>query len=202
MPTYGSWAARHEGYPSGGPKDVDVLVVGGADVDALAESVATRLNREVNVRRVRPARWAEPGNDQALPAPSPRPARLRARRSGLRRAVRVGTWGDRNHRDEGCLLVDAIHDPISPAAGTPSIIERRHQLLSHPMRIGRARALDESERCDGHGLGKSIGPLASGGSRESIRVGHPDKPRRRMASRTSSRDSIRSAPRSPSASIS
>lgn len=73
---YGSWAARHEGHAGGIPKDVDVLVVGSADVDELAEAVeavATRLNREVNVRRVRPARWAKPGDDPFLQAVQSRP---------------------------------------------------------------------------------------------------------------------------------
>ncbi|MHB8796635.1 MAG: hypothetical protein ACYC90_14420 [Candidatus Nanopelagicales bacterium] len=60
---YGSWAARHEGHPGGMPKDVDVLVVGSADRDDLADAVgqvASRLRREVNVRRVQPSggpRW-------------------------------------------------------------------------------------------------------------------------------------------------
>lgn len=58
---YGSWAARYSGEPGPPPGDVDVLVVGSPDPDALfdlAESVSRRLGREVSVHRVSPASWA------------------------------------------------------------------------------------------------------------------------------------------------
>ncbi|MEU4253694.1 ArsR family transcriptional regulator [Amycolatopsis sp. NPDC026612] len=58
---YGSWAARYSGEPGPPPGDVDVLVVGSPDADALfdlAEGVSRRLGREVNVHRVSPASWA------------------------------------------------------------------------------------------------------------------------------------------------
>ena len=73
---YGSWAARYRGEPGPPPGDVDVLVIGHADVDDLADAVAgaaTRLRREVNVRRVRPTRWAEPGDDPFLRSLRERP---------------------------------------------------------------------------------------------------------------------------------
>ena len=57
---YGSWAARYLGQRGPIPKDVDVLVVGTADLDDL-DSVAERagrlLHREVNIRRVSAHTW-------------------------------------------------------------------------------------------------------------------------------------------------
>jgi DNA-binding transcriptional ArsR family regulator len=58
---YGSWAARYDGESGPPPGDVDVLVVGSPDPDALfdlAERVSRRLSREVNVHRISPASWA------------------------------------------------------------------------------------------------------------------------------------------------
>ncbi|MBN6034547.1 ArsR family transcriptional regulator [Amycolatopsis sp. 195334CR] len=58
---YGSWAARYSGEPGPPPGDVDVLVVGSPDQDALfdlAEHASRRLGREVNVHRVTPEAWA------------------------------------------------------------------------------------------------------------------------------------------------
>lgn len=58
---YGSWAARYSGVPGPVPNDVDVLVVGIADIDDLEDTVrpaGERLRREVNVRRVSPEVWA------------------------------------------------------------------------------------------------------------------------------------------------
>ena len=57
---YGSWAARYRGEPGPAPADVDVLVVGTADLDDLdeaAEKAQVTLRRPVNVRRVRPDTW-------------------------------------------------------------------------------------------------------------------------------------------------
>lgn len=73
---YGSWAARYQGHAGGIPRDIDVLVVGDADPDDLADAVevvAARLNREVNVRRVRPDRWANPADDPFLQSVQSRP---------------------------------------------------------------------------------------------------------------------------------
>lgn len=58
---YGSWAARYSGVPGPVPNDVDVLVVGIADIDDLEDAVrpaGERLRREVSVRRVSPEAWA------------------------------------------------------------------------------------------------------------------------------------------------
>lgn len=52
---YGSWAARHNGKPGPIPNDVDVLVVGTADLDELddaARRASRTLRRPVNIRRV------------------------------------------------------------------------------------------------------------------------------------------------------
>lgn len=57
---YGSWAARYNGEPGPPPADVDVLVVGDPDADALfdlAEEASRRLRREVNVHRVSIEAW-------------------------------------------------------------------------------------------------------------------------------------------------
>lgn len=58
---YGSWAERYLGTPGRSPGDVDVLVVGTVDEDALfavADRAGRVLGREVNIQRVRPDRWA------------------------------------------------------------------------------------------------------------------------------------------------
>lgn len=57
---YGSWAARYHGEPGAAPADVDVLVVGTAnldDLDEIAEKAQTTLRRPVNIRRIRPETW-------------------------------------------------------------------------------------------------------------------------------------------------
>jgi predicted nucleotidyltransferase len=57
---YGSWASRYNGEPGPVPADVDVLVIGEIDPDDLderAHEAEAVLRREVNIRRVRPARW-------------------------------------------------------------------------------------------------------------------------------------------------
>ncbi|WP_375423136.1 ArsR family transcriptional regulator [uncultured Friedmanniella sp.] len=66
---YGSWAARYRGEHGAEPRDVDILVVGEADVDALdhaAQEGERRLRREVNIRRISEGRWADPGSDPFL----------------------------------------------------------------------------------------------------------------------------------------
>ncbi|MDQ3432736.1 MAG: ArsR family transcriptional regulator [Actinomycetota bacterium] len=58
---FGSWAARHAGEHGPPPGDIDVLVVGGADLDDLydaAQAAEQRLGQSVNVRRVTPDDWA------------------------------------------------------------------------------------------------------------------------------------------------
>lgn len=67
---YGSWAARYSGIPGPVPNDVDLLVVGTADIDDLEDAVrsaSVNLRREVNVRRVPPAVWerAQRGEDSS-----------------------------------------------------------------------------------------------------------------------------------------
>lgn len=63
---YGSWAARYDGEPGPPPADVDVLVVGEPDADALfdlAEGASRRLGREVNVHRVSVQAWEKADTD-------------------------------------------------------------------------------------------------------------------------------------------
>jgi predicted nucleotidyltransferase len=60
---YGSWAARYLGEPGPVPHDVDVIVIGVADEDALydmAREAEHRLGREVNVSAVSPQYWEAP----------------------------------------------------------------------------------------------------------------------------------------------
>jgi DNA-binding transcriptional ArsR family regulator len=57
---YGSWAARRAGEAGPPPRDVDVLVVGDADDDDLADAARAaeqRLGREVNIHRVSANAW-------------------------------------------------------------------------------------------------------------------------------------------------
>lgn len=59
---FGSWAARYAGEPGPLPVDVDLLVIGHADLDALDEVAAEAgriLHRPINIQRVRPAHWAD-----------------------------------------------------------------------------------------------------------------------------------------------
>lgn len=73
---YGSWAARYSGEPGPPPGDVDVLVVGSPDADALfdlAERVSRRLGREVNVHRISPKSWAASTTDPFLTSVRERP---------------------------------------------------------------------------------------------------------------------------------
>ncbi|MGI5236960.1 MarR family transcriptional regulator [Dactylosporangium sp. CA-139066] len=74
---YGSWAARYTGVAGPPPRDVDVLVVGEADDDDLAEAARKaerQLGREVNVHRVSAAAWRSPGGDPFLTAVRERPS--------------------------------------------------------------------------------------------------------------------------------
>jgi predicted nucleotidyltransferase len=62
---FGSWAARYAGQEGRSPADVDVLVIGAPDRDALddaAQRAAARLAREVNVT-IRSPGWWRDGND-------------------------------------------------------------------------------------------------------------------------------------------
>jgi DNA-binding transcriptional ArsR family regulator len=73
---YGSWAARYSGEPGPPPADVDVLVVGDPDADALfdlAEEVSRRLHREVNVHRVSADAWEARTDDPFLTSVRERP---------------------------------------------------------------------------------------------------------------------------------
>ncbi|RYJ24648.1 hypothetical protein CU044_4559 [Streptomyces sp. L-9-10] len=73
---YGSWAARYNGEPGLPPADVDVLVVGAPDADAifdLAEEASRRLRREVNVHRVSAAAWEARTDDPFLTSVRGRP---------------------------------------------------------------------------------------------------------------------------------
>ncbi|GGK54023.1 ArsR family transcriptional regulator [Streptomyces flaveus] len=73
---YGSWAARYSGEPGPPPADVDVLVVGDPDADALfdlAEAVSRRLHREVNVHRVPAEAWEARTDDPFLTSVRERP---------------------------------------------------------------------------------------------------------------------------------
>lgn len=72
---YGSWAARYNGEPGLPPGDVDVLVIGDADLDELDERARAAeqvLQREVNIRRVRPHTW-EAGGDPFVTTVRSRP---------------------------------------------------------------------------------------------------------------------------------
>jgi hypothetical protein len=62
---FGSWAARYAGQAGRSPADLDVLVIGTPDRDALddaAQRAGARLAREVNVT-IRSADWWQSGDD-------------------------------------------------------------------------------------------------------------------------------------------
>jgi DNA-binding transcriptional ArsR family regulator len=73
---YGSWAARYAGEPGPPPRDVDLLIVGDADEDDLADvarAAERLLGREVNVHRVTGAAWRSLGDDPFLASVRSRP---------------------------------------------------------------------------------------------------------------------------------
>ncbi len=73
---YGSWAARYSGEPGPVPNDIDVLVVGNADEDAVFEAARAAervLGREVNMRRVSSRAWRARGDDPFLASVRSRP---------------------------------------------------------------------------------------------------------------------------------
>ena len=73
---YGSWAARYRGQAGDVPRDVDVLIVGGADDDDLyqaARAAESRLGREVSMRRVSARAWRESASDPFLVSVRSRP---------------------------------------------------------------------------------------------------------------------------------
>jgi predicted nucleotidyltransferase len=74
---YGSWAARHSGEAGPPPRDVDVLVVGDADEDDLADAAQAaerQLGREVNIHRVPAAAWESVDGDPFLTSVRSRPS--------------------------------------------------------------------------------------------------------------------------------
>ncbi len=73
---YGSWAARYSGEAGPIPRDIDVLIVGHADDDAVfdaARAAERVLGREVNVRVVRPTTWRSNSGDPFLASVHARP---------------------------------------------------------------------------------------------------------------------------------
>lgn len=73
---YGSWAARYTQQPGPVPGDIDVLVVGSADLDVLddvAQAAGQRLGREVNIRRMRPSAWDAADTDSFKATVTSRP---------------------------------------------------------------------------------------------------------------------------------
>jgi predicted nucleotidyltransferase len=57
---FGSWAARYAGEPGSPPRDVDVLVIGDADLRSVrraCRSVEEELRVEVNPLVIAPADW-------------------------------------------------------------------------------------------------------------------------------------------------
>jgi hypothetical protein len=73
---YGSWAARYHGNSGPVPNDVDVLVIGDADKDALddaARQAQQRLRREVSIRRIRRSTWEADDTDPFVRSVRSRP---------------------------------------------------------------------------------------------------------------------------------
>lgn len=62
---FGSWAARYAGTPGPWPNDIDVLVVGDADLGALydaADRAEARLGLPVQITFRTPTQWADAGD--------------------------------------------------------------------------------------------------------------------------------------------
>ncbi len=66
---FGSWAARHEGVAGPAPNDLDILVIGEPERDAVyaaAEQIERRILRPVQVSFRNSAEWARPADDTFL----------------------------------------------------------------------------------------------------------------------------------------
>ncbi|WP_020579810.1 winged helix-turn-helix domain-containing protein [Actinopolymorpha alba] len=66
---YGSWAARHAGEPGPVPADLDVLVIGTADLDdldTLERQARDRLGFDVHIHRTSREAWDGPAGDPFL----------------------------------------------------------------------------------------------------------------------------------------
>lgn len=66
---FGSWAARYEGEPGRAPRDIDILVVGTPDRDAVYEAAERverrcRLPAQATIRTLR--QWERPASDPFL----------------------------------------------------------------------------------------------------------------------------------------
>lgn len=73
---FGSWAARYAGHPGPSPQDLDVLVIGSPDRDAVyaaADRIERRVGRPVQVTFRSRRRWEEPGDDPFLGEVQQRP---------------------------------------------------------------------------------------------------------------------------------
>ena len=60
---YGSWAARYQGVPGADPTDIDIVLVGNPDrshVAHVADECRAQLGRDVNLRIISEAEWANP----------------------------------------------------------------------------------------------------------------------------------------------
>lgn len=82
---FGSWAARYEGLPGPSPNDLDVLVVGSPDrnaVYAAAERIERRVSRPVHVTFRSEAEWDRPQDDSFLEEVRKRPLVPVDRRDG------------------------------------------------------------------------------------------------------------------------
>lgn len=82
---FGSWARRFTGEPGPPPDDVDVLVIGTADLDDLddaARRAEKPLLRPVNITRVLPDRWADLSQDDGFLADVRGKARVRIELEG------------------------------------------------------------------------------------------------------------------------
>lgn len=76
---FGSWAARYAGEAGPPPHDIDVLVIGDADEDDLADVARTaerRLGREVNIHRVSAEAWRSNSDDPFLTSVRSRPSHI------------------------------------------------------------------------------------------------------------------------------
>lgn len=73
---FGSWAARHAGRSGPSPQDLDVLVIGSPDRDAVyaaADRIERRVGQPVQITFRTPRQWAQPSDDPFLREVKQRP---------------------------------------------------------------------------------------------------------------------------------
>ena len=131
---FGAWARRFTGEPGPPPADVDVLVIGTADLDDLddaARRAEKTLLRPVNVTRVLPHRWADPAQDDGFLADVRGKARVRIELGGSPTAIAA--------RRRPCTPAEGVNapdtDPLATSDEHGSVITATRTPLEEPVNV-------------------------------------------------------------------